>query len=197
MMKTAICITLFLGMLFIAPAFIFAADCGKSPLSEDDMELCGNGFTEDGVVAPTKAKNTLSGDITFPPAVWITRGYEWRKVNITISKESKAKKLYVFQPITLFRIDGTQVPIKSIKNAVWRGVSCKKVKFAKFKLAPGAHELVMLFDPAYDSLLTHTQRGAGQDVNGDGKSEVIYSQDGVNWSTDVGVDLIYELVGKQ
>ncbi len=175
-MKTAICITLFLGMLFIAPAFIFAADCGKSPLSEDDMELCGNGFTE---------------------AVWITRGYEWRKVNITISKESKAKKLYVFQPITLFRIDGTQVPIKSIKNAVWRGVSCKKVKFAKFKLAPGAHELVMLFDPAYDSLLTHTQRGAGQDVNGDGKSEVIYSQDGVNWSTDVGVDLIYELVGKQ
>jgi len=63
MMKTAICITLFLGMLFIAPAFIFAADCGKSPLSEDDMELCGNGFTEDGVVAPTKAKNTLSGDI--------------------------------------------------------------------------------------------------------------------------------------
>ena len=114
---------------------------------------------------------------------------------ITISGNRWAWKLYVFQPIVELQIDGVAVPIRKIQDTVYRGVSCKLVKFKFKKLNNGPHELVMKFDPAFDSINTHTARAAGQDVNGDGQSAAIYSADGVSWSTDYGVDLIYELVG--
>lgn len=141
---------------------------------------------------------TISGDITYTPAVVITPGYEWRKVHISVGSFSFIRSLYFYAPITHLDIDGRVLSGWTQDVVTYRGVQCYrvKIKFLQGIVRPGEHYFVVTFDPAYSGeALTHTQRGAGIDVNGDGKSSVLYSTNGIDWYEDVGVDLIYEISG--
>lgn len=143
-------------------------------------------------------KGTISGDITHTPAVRITQGYEWRKVYITAdSKISDARFFYFYQPILALQIDGKNVIILSQQLVTYKDVRAYQVKIKILQgfLIKGQHYFVARFDPEYNDLMTHTPRGTAIDVNGDGKSSVLYSADGITWSEDLGVDLIYEICG--